>query len=105
MEHGASLVTYDAYALSDDERSTLRAQLPSTYVILSPQDGLDSPIVLSGWNSQLKVESASDERIHEFLEEYWRSQNVPEHNASCSGAIDGPGRSDERRVGKECVST
>lgn len=93
MEHGAIWVTYDADALSDDELSTLRAQLPSTYVILSPHDGLDSPIVLSGWNHQLKVESASDERIPEFLEEYWRSQNVPEPNASCSGAIDGPGRS------------
>lgn len=92
LEHGAIWVTYDADALSDDELSTLRAQLPSTYVILSPYEGLDSPIVLSGWNHQLKLDSASDERIPEFFEEYWRSQNVPEPNASCSGAINGPGR-------------
>ncbi|KAA9151150.1 DUF3105 domain-containing protein, partial [Microbacterium lushaniae] len=85
-------VTYDAAALSDDDLATLKTHLPSTYVILSPHEGLDSPIVLSAWNKQLSLDSASDERIPEFFEEYWRSQNVPEPNASCSGAVDGPGK-------------
>ncbi|MFE5672795.1 DUF3105 domain-containing protein [Agromyces sp. NPDC056523] len=92
MEHGAVWVTYDADALSEDELSTLRSKLPSTYVILSPFDGLPSPIVLSGWNSQLQVDEADDPRIAEFLEEYWVSQDVPEPGASCTGAIDGPGK-------------
>jgi len=93
LEHGAVWVTYDADAVSGDELATLKSHLPSTYVILSPYEGLDSPIVLSSWNHQLKLDSASDERIPEFFEEYWRSQNVPEPNASCSGALDGPGKS------------
>ncbi|NLP82904.1 DUF3105 domain-containing protein [Microbacterium sp. CFH 90308] len=92
MEHGAIWVTYDADALSDDELSTLRAELPSSYVVLSPYEGLDSPIVLSAWNHQLKLDSADDERVGQFFEEYWRSQNVPEPNASCSGALDAPGK-------------
>lgn len=92
LEHGAIWVTYDAEALSDEELETLKGQLPSTYVILSPFDGLPSPIVLSGWNSQLQVEEADDPRIAEFLEEYWQSQNVPEPGALCTGAIDGPGK-------------
>ncbi|GLI26689.1 membrane protein [Agromyces rhizosphaerae] len=91
MEHGAVWVTYDP-SLPDDELSALRAQLPSTYVILSPFEGLPSPIVLSGWNTQLQVESADDERIAEYLEEYWRSDLVPEPGALCTGGIDGPGR-------------
>jgi hypothetical protein len=92
MEHGAVWVTYDAEAVSDDELATLKAQLPSTYVVLSPYVGLDSPIVLSAWNHQLKLDSADDERIPQFFEEYWRNQNAPEPNAACSGALDGPGK-------------
>ncbi len=92
LEHGAVWVTYDADALSDEELSTLRAQLPATYVILSPYEGLDAPIVLSSWNHQLKLDEADDSRIPEFFEEYWRNQNVPEPNATCSGALDGPGK-------------
>lgn len=92
LEHGAIWVTYDPEALSDGELETLRSQLPSTYVILSPFEGLPTPIVLSGWNVQLQVEEADDPRIAEFLEEYWQSQNVPEPGAFCTGGVDGPGK-------------
>jgi hypothetical protein len=91
LEHGAVWVTYDP-ALGPSELDALRMHLPSTYVILSPFAGLPAPIVLSAWNVQLRVDTADDERIPMFLEEYWRSQFVPEPGALCSGGIDGPGR-------------
>ena len=92
LEHGAVWVTYDADAVTGDELASLEDQLPSTYALLSPYEGLDSPIVVSAWNHQLKIDSASDERIPQFFEEYWRNQNVPEPNAACTGAVDGPGK-------------
>lgn len=92
LEHGAVWVTYDADEVTGEELDTLKSQLPSSYVVLSPYDGLDSPIVLSSWNHQLKLDSADDERIGEFFEEYWRSQNVPEPGAACTGALDAPGK-------------
>jgi hypothetical protein len=92
MEHGAVWVTYDASKVSGDELATLKKWLPSTYVVLSPYEGLPSPIVLSAWNAQLKLDSAADARIGEFFEEYWRSQNAPEPTAPCTGALDGPGK-------------
>jgi hypothetical protein len=91
MEHGAIWVTYDP-ELSDGELSALRAKLPSTYVVLSPFDGLPSPIVLSGWNTQLQVDDADDPRIAQFFEEYWKSQDVPEPGALCTGGYDAPGK-------------
>jgi hypothetical protein len=91
MEHGALWVTYDP-ALDDAELSTLRGKLPSTYVVLSPFEGLPSPIVLSGWNTQLQVDDADDPRIAQFFEEYWKSQDVPEPGAACTGALDAPGK-------------
>ncbi|NYE19317.1 DUF3105 domain-containing protein [Microbacterium immunditiarum] len=92
LEHGAVWVTYDADGLSDDELNALERKLPSSYVILSPYEGIDTPIALSAWNAQLKVDSADDERIGQFFEEYWRNQNAPEPNAACTGALDGPGK-------------
>ena len=92
MEHGAVWVTYDPAEVAGDELETLKGELPSTYIVLSPYEGMDSPIALAKWNHQLKVDSADDERIPQFLEEYWRSQNVPEPNAACTGALDAPGK-------------
>lgn len=92
LEHGAVWVTYDADLITGDDLATLRSHLPSTYAILSPYEGMDTPIALSAWNAQLKIDSPTDPRITEFFEEYWRSQNVPEPNAACTGAIDGEGR-------------
>ena len=85
-------MTYDQAQMSGAELDELKSHLPSTYVILSPYEGLPSPIVLSAWNAQLQLERASDTRIPEFFEEYWRNQNVPEPGAACTGAIDGPGK-------------
>lgn len=92
LEHGAVWVTYDESALSEADLEALKSQLPRDYIVLSPYEGIDTPIALSAWNAQLKVDSVDDPRIGEFIEEYWRSQNVPEPGAACSGAIDGPGK-------------
>lgn len=91
LEHGAIWVTYDP-SISDAELDRLKAELPSSYIVLSPFDDIPAPIVLSGWNAQLQVDSADDPRIAEFLTEFWKSVNVPEDGASCSGAIDAPGK-------------
>jgi hypothetical protein len=92
LEHGAVWVTYDAAAVSAEDLGALEAQLPSSYVVLSPYEGLDSPIVMSAWNAQVKLDSVDDPRVSEFLTAYWRSQNSPEPNASCSGGLDAPGK-------------
>jgi hypothetical protein len=91
LEHGAVWVTYDP-SISAETLAALRDYLPSTYVVLSPFVGLPSPIVLSAWNAQLRLQSPDDPRLPRFFEEYWRNQNVPEPGALCTGGIDGPGR-------------
>ena len=92
LEHGAVWVTYDPAQVSDDDVASLEAQLPSTYTVLSPYEGMDTPIAVSAWNAQLKVDSADDERIEEFIRAYWKSTNAPEPNAACTGALDAPGK-------------
>jgi Protein of unknown function (DUF3105) len=92
MEHGAIWVTYDADKLSASQLATLKSKLPSTYVVLSPFVGLPSPLVLTGWNHQLPLDSVDDPRIEQFFEEYWRNQNAPEPSAACTGGLDAPGK-------------
>lgn len=91
LEHGAVWVTYKP-GLSEEDLKKIKEQLPSTYVILAPYEGLDSTLVLSAWNAQLKLDSVTDKRIPQFFEKYWKSEKVPEPGSACTGAIDGPGK-------------
>jgi hypothetical protein len=67
LEHGAVWVTYDPAQVSDDDIAKLEALLPSTFATMSPYEGMDTPIAVSAWNAQLKVDSADDARIKEFI--------------------------------------
>lgn len=88
LEHGAVWIAYDPGLAASDVQK-LEDLTPSTYAILSPYKGLPSPVVVSGWGSRLKVQSADDPRIQAFIEEYRSGGNTPEVGASCSGGSDG----------------
>ncbi len=92
LEHGAVWVTYDASAVNEDEVNALRSKLPDSYVLVSPYEGLPSPIVVSAWGAQLAFEDPEDPRLADFIAKYWQNPDLPEAGASCSGAIDGPGK-------------
>ena len=92
LEHGAVWVAYDADAVGEADLETLKSKLPSSYIILSPYEGLEAPVVMSAWNAQVKLDGADDERVEDFLTSYWRAATVPEPNAACAGALDAPGK-------------
>lgn len=88
MEHGAVWVTYRP-DLSDADVKTLQdLARGKTYILLSPYPGLASPIVLTTWNIQLQVDSASDARIADFINRY--KGLSPEAGASCSDGVGAP---------------
>ncbi|MER3390766.1 MAG: DUF3105 domain-containing protein [Microcella sp.] len=92
LEHGAVWVTYDPAQLSDDEIDRLRDAMPSTYMILSPYDGLDAPVYASAWGFQVALDGVDDPRLNDFIVKYRQSPEVPEPGALCSQAVDGPGK-------------
>lgn len=92
LEHGAVWVTYNPDQITDEDISTLRERLPDSYVILSPYPGITSPVIASAWGAQLTMDDVNDERLDSFVQKYWKSLEAPEPGASCSGAIDGPGK-------------
>jgi hypothetical protein len=66
--------------------------MPSTYMLLSPFAGLDSPVVASAWGVQVALDGVDDPRLGDFIVKYRNSPDVPEPGALCSQALDGPGR-------------
>ena len=85
LEHGAVWVTYRP-DLPADQVSILAGVVSKySYGLLSPFVGLDSPVVASAWGLQLKLTSASDPRLQEFVAKYQNGPQTPEPGASCSG--------------------
>ena len=85
LEHGAVWITYRP-DLPDSELDALRELVegrPSR--MLSPFDGLQSPIVASAWGQQLKLDSADDQRLDRFLRAFTNGAQAPEQGAACQG--------------------
>jgi hypothetical protein len=85
LEHGAVWITYNPSEVSKADIAKLKKLVDGVSGrLMSPYAGLDSPISLQSWDHQLKVKSASDERIKQFAD--FMTQNAafyPEVGASC----------------------
>lgn len=91
LEHGAVWVTYDPKLPSADV-DKLRKEIPSTYMVLSPYDGLPSPVVASAWGKQLTLTGADDPRLEAFIAAYRQGPQTPEPGAVCTGGMDADGK-------------
>ncbi len=86
LEHGAVWVTYNP-SLPKDQVDQLAAKVRGqTYLLMSPYPGLDVPISLQSYGFQLKVQSADDSRIDDFIANL-RLNSTMEPGAPCSGGI------------------
>jgi len=90
LEHGAVWIAYSP-DLPQDEIERLRDLAQSqTYVLVSPYPGLDSPVVASAWGKQLRLESAEDPALEQFIGAYRQGPQTPEPGAACTGGIGEP---------------
>ena len=92
LEHGAVWVTYDPEEVTGGDLDALRDAMPSTYIILSPFEGLDAPVVASAWGAQVQLDGVDDPRLADFITKYRQSPDAPEPGALCTQAVDGPGK-------------
>jgi hypothetical protein len=100
LEHGAVWVTYNPDKLSKDQVALLAKRVRGKeYMLMSPYPGLDKPISLQAWGYQLKLDSATDGRIDEFIKVMRKTAGI-EQNAVCSGGITEPGTT-PRDLGKD----
>jgi hypothetical protein len=88
LEHGTVWITHDP-GLSTADVEALADQLPDNG-IMSPREGLPSPVVVTVWGAQLRLDGADDERLGLFLEEYGDGHTAPEFGVSCQGGTPDP---------------
>jgi hypothetical protein len=91
LEHGAIWITYQPELAGDELASLQTLTRQSSFRLLSPYPGLDSPIVASAWGYQLKLDRADDPRLADFIEKYEQNPLGPEPGAACTGGVGTPG--------------
>ena len=84
MEHGAVWITYQPN-LPADQVDVLRKEAQQTYVLVSPYPNLPSPVVASAWGKQLRLDSATDPRLDQFIEAFAEGPQAPEPGSPCTG--------------------
>ena len=85
LEHGAVWITYNPDTISDADLTVLKGLVDNQpYTTLTPYPGLDSTVSLQAWAHQLKVDSATDERVKQFITALRQNRWVyPETGATC----------------------
>ncbi|HSA53429.1 MAG TPA: DUF3105 domain-containing protein [Yinghuangia sp.] len=90
LEHGAVWITYSP-TLAADQVDKLKAKAQQDFMLLSPYDGMDSPITVTSWGFQLKVDNADDPRVDQFITTYRNNKDTtPEYGAACTGGVGDP---------------
>lgn len=90
LEHGAVWITYRPDLPADQIEQLRNLARGQRYVLLSPFDGVPSPVVASAWAAQLQMESATDARLAQFISQYQQGPFTPERGAPCTGGIGTP---------------
>jgi hypothetical protein len=83
LEHGTVWVTYRP-GLPAADVDALAAALPAKGV-LSPYAEQSAPVVVTVWNTQLRLAGADDPRLADFVATYGDGGTSPEPFASCEG--------------------
>ena len=86
LEHGAVWITYQPDLPGGQVEDLRKLVEGNRYRMLSPYEGLPSPVVASAWGKQLKLDSASDPRLKRFLRAFTSGPQAPEQGASCTGS-------------------
>ncbi|HEV7464826.1 MAG TPA: DUF3105 domain-containing protein [Candidatus Dormibacteraeota bacterium] len=95
LEHGAVWITYMPTLPADQvqrlqDLAVSRYDGPNRYIVLSPYYGLSAPITVTAWGAQLKLTSASDPRLGQFIDHFRESPQAPEPGGACTGGAGRP---------------
>jgi hypothetical protein len=85
LEHGAVWISYrpDLPQRQLDSLRQLAQRQP--YVLVSPYPGLPAPLVASAWGHQLRLGSAYDPRLEQFVGVFRLGSQAPERGEPCTG--------------------
>jgi hypothetical protein len=85
LEHGAVWITYQPSLPADQITYLQNLTKQSDHRLLSPYPGIDSPVIITAWGYQLRLDNANDPRLMEFIQKYEQGPTTPELGAECAG--------------------
>ncbi len=85
LEHGAMWITYRPDLAADQVKALQDLLRNQPYALLSPYPDLPAPVVASAWGVQMKLTSASDPQLGDFIAQYRDGSKAPEPKGECTG--------------------
>jgi hypothetical protein len=90
LEHGAVWITYQPTLPAAQVEKLKALTKANSYALLSPYEGIKSPVVATAWGKQLALPGADDPRLEVFLRTYLQGDQTPEPGAPCTGGTGTP---------------
>ena len=84
LEHGAVWIAFDPSTSAADVQ-TLKAYAKQDHVLVTPYKGMDVPVTLVAWEHRLELQSVSDPRLKQFVDEFRNGPQAPERGLACQG--------------------
>nr|WP_246284388.1 DUF3105 domain-containing protein [Nocardioides perillae] len=88
LEHGAVWLAHAPDADADVREALGEIADGNGYVLVSPVEGLDAPVVASAWGVQLELDDAEDPKLEGFVTQFAQGPQTPEPGAPCTGGVD-----------------
>jgi uncharacterized protein DUF3105 len=85
LEHGAVWITYDPDLPASDIAKLEALAEGHDHLLISPYEGLPSPVVASAWGVQLQLDGVDDPFLTLFIDYFEQGPQTPEPGAACSG--------------------
>jgi putative peptide zinc metalloprotease protein len=90
LEHGAVWITYRP-DLPAEQVGALRQYVDNqSYVLASPYPNLPAPVIASVWGNQLRLDSADDPRLDQFIRAFRGGRQAPEPGGPCTDGVGAP---------------
>lgn len=86
LEHGAIWITYRADVPQEQIDQLRQMADDQSYILVSPYQEQEAPIVATAWNHQLALQSPDDKDLDRFIRVFKNNRKyTPEYGASCVG--------------------
>lgn len=92
MEHGAVWITFRPDLPASQVAALRILAREQSYVLVSPYPDLPAPVVASAWNRQVRLTSADDPRLDQFVRLFRQGPQAPESGRPCAGGVGTPER-------------
>jgi len=90
LEHGAVWITYREPLADSDRQALTEIARSNDYVLVSPYPGLPTPVVVSAWRHQLRLDRLDRVRVDGFVRVFSGGTTAPEPHGSCQGGVGEP---------------